>query len=172
MSLPNPSPTYEATASLSAEARITVYEQNRFAFQQIGENAAVTIDADGNITIDWSTAPDDATARIELKLAPADTGPAWQFVGVTLGWGREVGPPRDHGVCLRCWANLETVDREVETLCLELEKPKNRGDFTYAVEVDQLSTAGSGAQASRAAFVIDPKITNQGDGVGGPPPEG
>ncbi len=164
--------THDTATPLVASAKITVIEPDRFRFDQIGDSAGVSIDDQGNVTIDWPADLAVRTARIELTVNPPDSpGPVWQFVGVTVGWGREVGPPWDRGSSLRCSAMLETKFREAHRLRLEMERPEGPEVFTYTVEVARV-LGGGAADGTGSVFVIDPKITNQGDGVGGPPPQG
>jgi hypothetical protein len=122
------------------------------------ESSRMEVSENGNVTIHWNE--EDTTARLVLEMDEK-----WNFASFLVGWDRETGIPVGEAPEVRYSAFISTP--AAQRLVVDLERPEGEGGpvFGYIFE------AGMAAEpeafvvgASKARIVIDPKITNKGDG--------
>lgn len=147
-------PTATATVSLVWDSPL----QKWIAQFTQTEGSRMEVEANGNVVIHWNEA--DTTAQLVLEMDEK-----WYFGSFLVGWDRETGIPVGGAPEVRYSACISTP--AAQRLVVDLERPADGTEpvFGYIFEAG-LATQPEAfvVGASQERIVIDPKITNKGDG--------
>jgi hypothetical protein len=145
-------PTGTATVSLLWDSEL----QKWIARFTQTEGSRMEVSEEGDVTVHWKD--EDTTARLVLELKEE-----WRFVGFLVGWDGETGIPVGTAAEVRYSASLATS--AAQRIVVDLEKPEGEPVFGYMF-IPGLASGSEGfvADASSERILIDPKITNKGDG--------